>query len=323
MIKHVKRVIALLFISVLLTGCVQDRPNVVVTNYPLEFLVKRIAGDRVNLSHLEQGTVAQRATIVSDYETVLANADVIFYINELQPYFELYDEEIKNSKAQRVDLSLYSTLYSFKRYQNVRVSGQTQTFEGPYYDTTLLNTVNMYDKDPVLWIDPIAMTSMGRSVLDWLVQNYPDESNYFNENFEVLEGELVRLYADYQKLRTVSSQISFVSLTPSFGNWQKSYGINVYPVVLSKYGAMPDEALLNVYRKRIIEDNVHYIAHENTMPDEYLKLFNQLKIELNLTQINLSNLFVLSQKDIDEGYDYISVMYRNLETLIAISDQSN
>ncbi|AMC93423.1 ABC transporter substrate-binding protein [Erysipelothrix larvae] len=315
-----QKLIVFSVLVVVLSGCVQDRLNVVVTSYPLEYLVERIAGDRVNVSRLQQGTVAQRATIVDSYESVINNADVIFYINELQPYFELYDSELRNASAQRVDLSVYSTLYAFQRYQNVRVSGQIQTFESAYYDSELLNYIDMYEYDPILWIDPIAMTSMGRSVLNWLVENYPDEAETFQENFESLEVDLVRLYAEYQKLRDVTNQLAFVSLTPSFGNWQKSYGINVYPIVLSKYGALPDEQLMNVYRERIQDDGVKYIAFEGNMPEDYNRLFNQVKTELQLTQINLSNLFALSEDDINENNDYLSIMYRNLDTLLALSE---
>src|SRR5699024_1420547 len=170
-----------------------------------------------------------------------------------------YEDEIKEMKGDKVDLSYYSKLYDFKRYQNINVNDSIQSFEGEYYETSLLDHEDLYNSDPILWIDPIAMTSMGRSILDYLVEEFPDQKTFYQENFEKLEVELVRLYADYQKLRSQDRIISFVSMTPSFGNWQKSYGINVYPLTLSKYGVLPDEALLNVYRERIVADNVDYI----------------------------------------------------------------
>lgn len=318
--RFFSKIILSIMTLTLLTGCIQGSLTVVVTNYPLEFLVKRIAGDRVNVVRLDEGAVAQRAQINSDYETILEQANVIFYINEAQPYFELYETELREAKAEMVDLSQYSKLYDFKRYQNIVVSGQVTSFESAYYDSALLDNVDMYSSDPILWIDPIAMTSMGRSVLDYLVTKYPDQATYFKDNFETLEIELVRLYADYQKLRDVDAQISFVTITPTFGNWQKSYGINIYPIALSKYGVLPDEALLNVYRNRIEEDGVEYIAYESNLPDDYVRLYNQIKTELDLTQINLHNLYTLSSEDIDNNEDYISLMYRNLETLMALGE---
>lgn len=318
------KLIVLMVVTLSLTGCVQSSHEIVVTNYPLQFLVESIAKDRVNVTRLDQGMVAQRAVMRNDYEEVLKNADVLFYINEAQPYFELYESEIKDMKGDKVDLSYYSKLYDFKRYQNINVSGTVQSFESDYYETPLLDSADLYNSDPILWIDPIAMTSMGRSILNYLVEKFPDQKSFYESNFEKLEVDLVRLYADYQKLRAQENIISFVSLTPTFGNWQKSYGINIYPLSLSKYGVLPDEALLDVYRERIVSDSVEYIVFEPNLPEDYVQLFNKIKTELNLTQINLHNLYTLSEDDINNNENYIDLMYRNLETLSSLtSDQDH
>lgn len=306
-----------------LTGCVQGTMDIAVTNYPLEFLVNRIAGDRANVLRLDNGAVAQRAQMVTNYEEVLDVADVIFYISEAQPYFELYEPELNAVTDKMFDLSQYSKLYDFRRYQNITIGGVTTTIEGPYYDTNLINQNDLYVSDPILWIDPIAMTSMGRSILDYLVGKYPEQSSYFNDNFDKLEIELVTLYSEYLSLRNVDNQVSFVSLTPTFGNWQKSYGINVYPLSLSKNGVLPDEKLLSVMRERIQADGVEYIVFENNLPADYVMLFNQIKTELDLTQINLHNLYTLSNEDLANNEDYISLMYQNLDTLMALGESTD
>lgn len=320
--KNILKLLTLLLIVANLTGCLRQSHEVVVTNYPLQFLVESIAKDRVNVTRLDKGNVAQRAQIDDNYEEILKQADVLFYISEAQPYFELYEDELREMKGKKVDLSYYSKLYDFKRYQNVIVNEAVQTFESDYYDTKLIHQDDLYKSDPILWIDPIAMMSMGRSVLNYLVEAFPDQKNYYQENFEALEVDLVRLYADYQELRQDTNIISFVALTPTFGNWQKSYGVNLYPLSLSKYGVLPDEALLDVFREKIKNDNVEYIAYESNLPEDYMKLFNQIKTELNLTQINLHNLYTLSEEDIENNLDYIDLMYKNLETLSSINKGS-
>lgn len=320
--KNIVKLLSISLLMVSLTGCLRQTYEVVVTNYPVQFLVESIAKDRVNVTRLEEGSVAQRATIREDYEDILKKADVLFYINETQPYFELYEEELKNMKGDKVDLSYYSKLYEFKRYHNVMVSDSRQTFESEYYETDLLDNADLYTDDPILWIDPIAMTSMGRSVLDYLVDRFPDQRTYFEANFEELEVDLVKLYADYQLLNTSNSIISFATMTPDYGNWQKSYGINVYPLTLSKYGVLPDEELLNVYREKIIDDGVRYIAYDDSLPDDYLKLFNKVKTELNLESIELHNLFTLTEKNIENNEDYIDLMYHNLDVLIALQEEN-
>ena len=92
--KLMTRILAMGLMLATLSGCVSSGLNVVVTSYPLEYLVNKIAGDRVTVHRLDEGNMVQRSTMSRDYESILSNADVIFYINEAQPYFELYEDEI-------------------------------------------------------------------------------------------------------------------------------------------------------------------------------------------------------------------------------------
>ena len=316
--RKVTLLIVMLLLVTSLSACVPRVRNVVVTNYPSEYLMKRLAGNRVNVTRLDQGSVAQLASVKSDYAKIIKEADVLFYINELQPYWELYKEDLSKANVHLVDLAERSALYQFKRFTKVSSGEESTILEGEYYPGIGRDSVDMYLMDPFLWSDPLAMTSMARTMLDWLIQTYPDDKAIFEANFTALEIEMVRLQADFQLLQNVPQPLKLVTMTPSFGNWQRSYGIHIYPVGLSKFGVLPNESQLNIIRERIIQDGVGYIVHEEGMPEEYEALFNQLKVELELEVIELSNLYTLSDKDIEASADYITKMYKNLETLEAL-----
>ena len=148
---------------------------------------------------------------------------------------------------------------------------------------------------------------------------YPVYEHIFDDNFDKLEVDLARLDADFQSLKEKTKKVSFVSMTPSFGNWQKSYGIEVYPVTLSKYGALPTKERLDIIKQRILKDHVRYMAMEPNLPKDMVELREELIQELGLIPIDLNNLSSLSKEDLDAGKDYLSIMYRNLETLNAIA----
>lgn len=315
--RSIIKIMVLFLLMTLVSACVPRTRNVVVTNYPSEFLMERLAGNRVNVVRLDTGNIPQLASVQDEYETIIKKADVLFYISELQPYWELYKDDITNAKTQMIDLAERSSLYPFNRFTNVGVNGQMHFIETPFYDD--LVTADMYTMDPFLWMDPLSMTSMARTMMDWLISVYPDDESLFLENFNELEIELVRLEADLQLLQTTGVPIRIVTMSPSFGNWQKSYGIGIYPVVMSKFGVLPNEAELDVIRARIINDDVQYIAYEEGMNQDYIDLFNRIKIELDLTQIDLNNGFTLSELDLESNNDYITKMYQNLETLEAAS----
>ncbi len=317
--KRLSKIMISLFLLLTLTACQPKKIQVLTTNYPVSFLVEKIAGDRVEVHNLSVGETAQKAKMREDYQDLIDNADILFYIQELEPYFDLYNEEIKNQKKLKlIDLSELSSLYPFQRYTKVYTSGKYVLVEEDYYDSPLFEAVDQYEQDPFLWMDPVAMTSMARTIKDTLANEIPDDEALFTQNFEELEVELTQLQSAFQNLRDADRVLNIAVMSPSFGNWQKSFHLGIYPIVMSKYGVLPDEAMLDVIRETFIRDSVEYIAREENMPKDYEKIFNQLKKELNLQELKLSNLFSLSKEDEENGYDYIDKMYQNLEALEAI-----
>jgi ABC-type Zn uptake system ZnuABC Zn-binding protein ZnuA len=85
--------------------------------------------------------------------------------------------------------------------------------------------------------------------------------------------------------------------------------------VISKYGVLPNEKQLELIKSRILADGVKYIVYEPNMPQDMVELFNELEEELSLTRVELSNLSSLTDLEISEGKDYLSLMYENLSVL--------
>ena len=112
-------------------------------------------------------------------------------------------------------------------------------------------------------------------------------------------------------------------MTGSFGCWQKDFGFQVYPVCLSKYGALPSEEQLEAIKARIRNDNVVYIAVEPNLPEAMQELMAQLEEELGLKRVTLNNISSLTSAQMESGKDYMSLMYENLSILenMATSNQ--
>lgn len=304
-----------------LVGCVNVRTKVAYTIYPVAYLIQRIGGDAAEIVSIQADpySIVENAKIADSYQEILNDASVLFHIGELEPYLDVYSEGIKKSGAENVDLSAMNAVYSFKRYTPVTINEEVTFVESSYYKGEAFDLVDTLQKDLNLWMDPIAMLSMAGDIRDWFTEHYPERSADFAKNYTVLENDLVNIDAQYQKLSTDmfknGKRIAFVSMTPSFGNWQKTYGIEVYPVMLSRYGVLPTEKQLEIIRNRIVNDRVRYIAYEPNMTAEMVKLFNTLEEELGLIRVDLSNLSSLSASEAKAGKDYLSIMYENLSVL--------
>ena len=303
----------------LVSGCEEKNPSIATTVYPVQYLVERIGGDDVTVSNITENTMIQRAQIKSSFQDILKDSDALFYIGGLEPYMDLYVDDIRDTGVDMVDLATKSAIYKFERYTSTTIDGITAGTEGPYYEGEEFANLDTYDADPMLWMDPVAMTSMASDIRDYLVQKYPQYKDIFDENYDALELDLARLEADFQAIPDGKMNISFVSMTPSFGNWQKSYGIKVYPITLSKYGALPTSDQLAAMKKRIKSDHVRYIAIEQNLSEDMENLQHQLIYELALIPVNLNNLSSISSEDKKASKDYLTIMYDNLKALESIA----
>ncbi|MBQ1827195.1 MAG: zinc ABC transporter substrate-binding protein, partial [Erysipelotrichaceae bacterium] len=165
-----------------------------------------------------------------------------------------------------------------------------------------------------IWMDPISMSSMALTIKEWLQQRYPEESLVFENNFKAIQAELVRMDAEYRQLLNYSN-IKMVTVAPTFGCWQKVYGVQVYPLIMSRFGVLPTEEQLEVIKKQIVADGVKYIVYDPTLPEDMQALYQQVRDELKLKEITLSSLSILSEADKEKSKDYKTIMYENLTAL--------
>ena len=303
----------------MLTGCIETKRYIAYSVYTVGYLINRIAGDKVNTISIQTDEMVQVSNIVDNYEEILKDSTYFFHIGKLEPYLDLYSNEITETGVEIVDLSVLNSIYKFQRYTLVYVDGKESYVEGPYYNSELFDKIDTNDNDLMLWMDPIGMLSMANDIYQLLSTNYVEGATAFKDNYSKLESDLIGLDASYQNLSTrlkkENKTIKFVSISASFGNWQKAYGFQIYPVCLSKYGALPSDEELEIIKKRIIDDEVKYIAYEPNMTEDMLNLFNQLETELGLTRVNLNNVSSLTVSQSANNKDYLSLMYENLNVL--------
>ena len=301
-----------------MSGCGIREAKICATNYPVYYLINRIGQNYVQACNLSSNDLIQIAGVSSTFESDLEDADVIFTINTLEPYYKVYEEDFNRVHSKLVDLSHTSAIYMFNRYTSTSVDNQQVIVESKYYEGDQFNKLDMYDKDVILWMDPISMMSMAKTIATTLSNLYPEYKKDFMARYDELEIDLAILDTEFQNVKLSGKEISFVSMTPSFGNWQKSYGFSVYPIILSKYGALPNEEQLNLIIERIQNDNVRYIALEENLTAEMKALYDRVKNECNLTEIKLNNISSISEEAMNNNKNYMTLMYENLSQLEAL-----
>lgn len=299
-----------------LNACKAKRLKVCSTIYPIQYLIERIGGNRIESCYIGNNTQVTRANIAPNYKTLVKDADVIYHAGAVEPFLKLYVNEFIMQDIKVYDALLSSYLYNFNRYTTVTSNNQKITVEGEYYlNSDIFDDIDKYQIDPYVWLDPIAFTSVARTITNFLVENAPLDKEFFISNFEEIQTELTLLDSEFNAVKTGSAP-KFVSMTPSFGNWQKSYGAVLYPAIISKYGVVPTVAQIEVIKKAIKENGIKYIAIEEGLEEDQIAYFNLLVKDLGLKTIKLYNLSFITDEQIAIGEDYMTLMRSNLDALM-------
>ncbi|MFV0380194.1 MAG: metal ABC transporter substrate-binding protein [Anaerorhabdus sp.] len=314
-----KILFCILLLSLVLTGCKTRKNQVAYTVYPIGYILNRLSTEQVQVVSIQNSEIIQRATIKEDFKNILELSEILFHIGSVEPYLTVYNNSIAELNVNKKDLSSMNAIYKFQRYTPVIVGGEISFVEAPYYRSDSFNDIDVNERDLYLWTDPISMLSMSKDVKNWLVKTYPESKTVFEDKFTSLEHDLVQLDAEFQNLASSlvseNNEIKFASITPTYGSWQKTYGIQTYPIVLSKYGVLPTETQYEAIKERLVADNVKYIVFEANMPDDMKELFNRIQSELSLEIVYMSDLSSLSIEQEENNTDYISLMYENLASL--------
>lgn len=312
--KVYKTLLLIIMLSIVLVGCSSKKIKVGYTVYPVKYLLEEIGKDKVETLAFSSEKMVTRSQLAENYKEVLKEVDTLFIMGELEPYMDIINQDIYDANTEIIDLSIRSGVFNFSRQTKVTVDNQVVDVTSSYYENPIFDSVDHYNVDPYLWMDPITMTSMANQVRNYLVSIDPDSTEFYDENFDKLKVELAYLDANFLSLRK-EEHFGFATMTPSYGIWQNNYNYSISPIILSKYGVLPTQQQLELIKVRLINDNVKYLIVEENLDKDVLELADKLAQELNLEKVQLSNLAFRSDKEKNANADYIQIMNENLTVL--------
>ena len=185
------KIISIITIStLLLMGCSQRKIDVGYTIYPVQYLLEEIGQERVETHALTNKRMVVRSQPKADYKEVLDKVDTLFIMGELEPYLDVINQDIIDKDTNIIDLSIKSGVFNFQRNTKVNVDNQIVDVQSNYYENPIFDTIDTYNSDPYLWLDPITMTSMANQVKAYLIEKDPDNTDFYQKNFNELKIKL-------------------------------------------------------------------------------------------------------------------------------------
>ena len=112
--KKWRTILISLLLILTLGGCDLGQPQIGVTTYPIEYLVKRIAGDKVSVLNITQTKTITRAQLMDNPLESLKNLDVLFVLGKLEPYLSVHIEIFNQLNLKLIEIYFFSSKRLFR-----------------------------------------------------------------------------------------------------------------------------------------------------------------------------------------------------------------
>jgi zinc transport system substrate-binding protein len=317
--KKILVLILSLFTVLTLSACGDDEEytNVVYTTvYPMQFLLEEIGGNTITVLRVPGSTThSHEDTITFDAKDQIdmMNADLLFYVGGG------VDTYIPNLKETVFDDGVVTLVDVSETVSYVEVCyTDTHDHDGEevHDEEPVTCDENSMSEDPHFWLDPVRMLQAATLVKDKLIVQYPENSELYNNNFRVLEAALEKLDEDFQEMADLATK-PIIATTMLFNYIHVRYEIEYISLTNSVHTEevdsgtiidMIDEALFHEVHTIVFEANTNFPAGETFL--------EQLLLEDPLAEkASMHGLGNLTEDEITSGYNYLSIMYENLEVL--------
>ncbi|MFU2018113.1 metal ABC transporter solute-binding protein, Zn/Mn family [Peribacillus butanolivorans] len=279
----------------------KDILNVYTTVYPLQYFTEAIGGEYVNVETVYPPGTDEHSFDPSQKDIVkMAESDLFFYIGYNLEGFVTKAEPIL-SKEGVTTVAVGETVH-LDEDEHAHENEHAQEEDG--HDHGGVN--------PHLWLDPIYSTEMAKSIKDELTKQMPEQKGYFDSRFNELSEKLKALDEKFSTTIESGRTNKIIVSHSAYGYWEERYGLEQIGVTGLTSSNEPSQKELGKIVTMADKENLHYVIFEQNISS---KLTEIIQKEMGAKSLELHNLSVLTDKDIEAGEDYFSLMEKNIKTL--------
>lgn len=312
-----KVVIFFLLLSVIFIGCypiktqtdpevtVQDKLLVYTTIYPLYDFTKKIGGDLVEVIQImPPGADPHHFEPSAKMLAQLCQGSLVIYNGAgMEPWLEKAKTTLEENQVLLVDTSSNVELL---------VPGEKDHFHPE------VSSGHYHSVDPHIWLSPKNAILQGEAIYNALVKVDPENSPYYQENYEVFVQELEKLDEEYQNALKDTKRKEIIVAHAALGYLARDYGLRQIPLRGLTAEAEPSPAKLREIVQWAQSHNVTHVFIE-AMVDP--KVSQTVAEEIGAQILEIHTLGNITEKQLEVGEDYFSLMRQNLAHLkMALQD---
>lgn len=303
-------------LSVLLTACggqekkeasSNDKIQVMTTFYPMYEFTKQVVGNKGDVELLiPAGTEPHDFEPSAKDLAKISDADVFVYNSpELETWTDNLTDTIDTKKTEIIQASKNITLMDGAEHDHEEAHDDhdAKEHEEDGHD---------HDLDPHVWLDPVLAIKEVETIRDQLSKKYPEDQATFEKNAANYIDELKTLDEDYQAGFKAAKNKTFVTQHAAFGYLAKQYGLTQEAIAGISPDQEPSPSRLSELKHYVDDHQVKVIYFEENASS---KVAETLSKETGVKLKVLNPLESLTEKQIKNGEDYVSVMRENLDAL--------
>lgn len=278
-----------------------DKVRVTATIYPLYDFASNVGGEKVELrSLLPPGAEPHHWEPAPRDLVKLGESKVLIYNGVgMEPWL---DKTLKN--VDRGSIVLVDCSAGVKLIEGEKHDGH----EGGHKDDHKKGEMS----DPHIWLDPANAALMVDNILSGLVKADPANRDYYTENAVKYKAKLADLDDRYKSALAGAGIRKFVVSHDSFGYLARRYGLEQVPIRGLSADSEPGPARMAEIVGLVREHGIKYIFYESLVSPGVSEAIAR---ETGARTLVLNDMAGLTEKEISQGKNYLSVMEENLEKL--------
>ncbi|MED3891164.1 zinc ABC transporter substrate-binding protein [Peribacillus frigoritolerans] len=273
----------------------KDALDIYTTVYPLQYFTEAIGGEYVNVETVYPPGTDEHSFEPSQKDIVkMAESDLFFYIGYNLEGFVTKAEPILSKEG----------VSTIAVGETVHLDEAEHEHEEDGHDHGGVN--------PHLWLDPVYSIDMAKTIKDELTKKMPEQEEYFNSHFNELSEKLKALDEKFATTIESGRTNKIIVSHSAYGYWEERYGLEQIGVTGLTSSNEPSQKELGKIVTMAEKEDLNYVIFEQNISS---KLTEIIQKEMGAKSLELHNLSVLTEKDIEAGEDYFSLMEKNVKTL--------
>ncbi|OTN76814.1 hypothetical protein A5886_001893 [Enterococcus sp. 8G7_MSG3316] len=294
------------------TEATSEPIQVIATFYPMYDFTQQIVGDEGEVTLLMPA-----GTDSHDYEpsakdmAAIQDADVFVYNNE---NMEMWVPSIETTLTDG-DVNVVKATEGM-----ILLPGDDDHDHSHDHDHDHEDDGHSHELDPHVWLAPSLAIKQVEAIRDQLSAAYPDKATAFNDNAAAYLDELQALHESYQEAFSDPAQSHFVTQHAAFGYLALEYGLTQVPIAGLSPSEEPSASRIAELKEFVNETGIETIYFEENAKDSIART---LASEAGVDLAVLNPLEGLTQEQMDNGENYISIMEQNRDALLKTTNVAN